>query len=102
MKKKTPKQLLAKQKKWWKEQVRSNWNNTCAKCGKSDGKLDTHHLFYGKELRWYDPIVGVLLCVRCHKFSDSSAHRGGLLFYSWFFTEHKELSNKILDKIKGL
>ena len=99
MKKKTPKQLLAAQKKWWKAEVRKNWGNKCAKCGREGCKLDTHHLYYGKELRWYEPVVGILLCSNCHKLGLQSAHKGGFLFYSWLFHEHPDITRKLIELI---
>jgi len=85
----------------WKAQVRANWGNKCAKCGRSECKLDTHHLHYGK-LKWTEPIVGVLLCSSCHKFGLGSAHKGGLVFYDWFFKEHPLKAKKILELIKEI
>lgn len=99
MKRNKAKTLRNKLKKQWKEQVRKNWSNTCAKCGISGCKLDTHHLAYHKELKWIEPMIGVLLCSKCHKFGLSSAHKGGLLFYQWFFSAYPELVKEISDKI---
>ena len=94
--KKTAKNALVKN---WKVAVRANWNNKCAKCGRSECKLDTHHLYYGK-LKWTNPLIGILLCSGCHKFGLESAHKGGLVFYDWFFKEYPELSKEILELIK--
>jgi len=99
MKRNPVKTKLNKQKKWWKDTVRSNWSNKCAKCGKTNCKLDTHHLYYGK-LKWTEPRIGLLLCSSCHKLSNDSAHKGGLLFYQWFFENYKELVDNINTIIK--
>ena len=95
--KKTKKQRLLE--KDWKVAVRHYWGNKCAKCGREGCKLDTHHLYYGK-LKWTEPKIGVLLCSGCHKFGLGSAHKGGLVFYNWFFKEYPELSKEILGLIE--
>jgi len=88
-KKLTKKQLLSKQKKWWKETVRSDWNNKCAVCGREgeNNKLDTHHIIYG-ESKWTNSNLGILLCSKHHRFSYDSAHKGAFIFYRWFEKEY--------------
>lgn len=53
-----------------------NRDSECKWCGKSDGKLDAHHI-HGRGLfvRW-DSRNGLLLCYRCHNFRIHTDHEG--------------------------
>ena len=69
----------------WKINVRKHWNNKCAVWGKTNCKLDCHHIVSRsiKELR-HDVLNGILLCSGCHLFNRKlSAHKGSLLFIDW-------------------
>ena len=97
-KKKKPKSKLQKKREntcslyWrnkadaaWKAYIRHAFGFRCAICGKSEGKLDTHHLVSRDILHMrHDPDNGILLCVN-HHFRDRevSAHKGTIGFIVW-------------------
>lgn len=104
MKRNPKKTKLNKKKRLWKQAVRDNWGNECAKCKAKDCKLDTHHILYHQPLKWDEPQVGILLCSKCHKFSvEYSAHKCPFVFYQWLQEAHPHLCwtlNELLKDIK--
>jgi len=76
-----------------------NRNNRCAICGKSEGKLDCHHLVSRSVgvLR-HDPRNGILLCPLHHVYDSTlSAHKGTLLFFLRL-QEHEMVDLKYLTE----
>ncbi len=71
--------------KAWSLAVRARAGNACEICGAKEN-IQAHHLLD----RSYSPTRhelrnGIALCALHHKYSRfQSAHRGGLLFHSWF------------------
>lgn len=104
-KKKTPKlepkaRIRRRLFRLWSEKVQALHDNTCAISGIKRGEvvdgvpaiLDAHHLEDRKmcaALR-YDPLNGILLTKRHHKFGKNSAHRGQLWFAAWL-EKHRPL-----------
>lgn len=104
-KKKTPKlepkaRIRRRLFRLWSEKVQELHDNTCAISGIKKGDvvdgvpavLDAHHLEDRKmcaALR-YDPLNGILLTKRHHKFGKNSAHRGQLWFAAWL-EKHRPL-----------
>jgi hypothetical protein len=102
--------------KYWKNKAMKAWGeyihlkySSCAICGRSDGKLDAHHLISRKVVAFRnDPENGILLCFYCHKHDPRwSPHAGTLGFAEWLkenmpkkFQWWQENKNKIKRKIE--
>ena len=97
MPKKKKKEPLPKIKrkilKLWSEKVRSSTGNRCAICGMQAGdyyngvkqKIDAHHIEEKTtcaNLR-YDPLNGIPLCVRHHKWGKDAVHNSLIFFADW-------------------
>ena len=90
--------------KIWKSDIRRLWSDKCAVCGKSNCKLDCHHLISRTipEFR-HDNKNGILLCSGCHLFSKrNSAHSGSLVFHEWLRVTHPDIHNYLLNKLKTI
>jgi len=77
------KSLRNRAKKLWRQRVLERWNNKCVICGST--KLPNCHHIVPKEtfiLLRYDPINGIVLCPKHHKFNKFSAHKNPLWFVS--------------------
>lgn len=63
----------------WKVATHVMWNNACAFCGRTEGKLDAHHIMGRRPVIRYRPLNLILLCFQ-HHLGDSrcSAHGGGI------------------------
>ncbi len=74
-------------------------DKVCQRCGRSNTKLDAHHIFYKRFMatRW-DPQNGILLCFNpCHKFGENSAHQDIKGFRKWVKTKIGEVNFQILE-----
>lgn len=69
----------------WSEAVRLRDNNTCQKCGATNG-IDAHHVICKSVslLLRHDLRNGIALCNNCHTFGNESAHKNGLQFAKYF------------------
>jgi hypothetical protein len=68
----------------WSKEVRGQYDNKCAICG-CGGKIDAHHILdkmVFKELR-HDPLNGIALCPKHHKFSVEAVHNNPIFFIQW-------------------
>ena len=93
----------------WAEVVKDRAHSKCEVCGEPDSKahpLNAHHIMPRQNFSGlrFDPMNGVALCPKCHKFGKFSAHKGGIWFGSWLsanrFDRYKhcmELVDKELD-----
>ena len=68
-----------------REKTLERFNNTCQKCGRSDGKLVVHHIDFNECNNSKENLV--LLCGSCHaniaSFFAEKAKKEGVLF-EWF------------------
>lgn len=90
--------------KEWALAVKARDGNRCAICG-STGLLNAHHILPAKaypKLRT-DGRVGILLCIKCHKWSRKAAHSNGFWFTCWMM-EHRprqfEFCKAHMDDVK--
>jgi 5-methylcytosine-specific restriction endonuclease McrA len=68
----------------WSAKVHST-GNKCECCGKTNCRLEAHHIFTRarRSTRW-DLVNSLLLCSNCHKFSATlSAHTAPRAFFQW-------------------
>lgn len=90
----------------WKNEIKKA--NFCEKCGvdfrilKANGKVrykHPHHIISEGAVReTYKELIddlknGILLCARCHKLSNDSAHEGGFEFTFWLAKNKPEQYN---------
>src|SRR5512135_3464896 len=91
--KKTPaKTLRNTADRLWKEAIRLKAGNKCEVCGKSDGRLQAHHIFTREiyHLRHFMS-NGVLLCFTHHTGSpQESAHQNPDNFRDWLIKQNGE------------
>ena len=74
-------------------------DKVCQRCGRSNTKLDAHHIFYKRfrATRW-DVLNGILLCYNpCHKNGEDSAHQDPKGFNKWVKTKIGEYNYQILE-----
>jgi hypothetical protein len=79
--------------KLWSEKVRSSTGNRCAICGLQGGechngvkqKIDAHHIEEKTTCGYlrYDPLNGIPLCVRHHKWGKDAVHNSPVFFINW-------------------
>jgi hypothetical protein len=84
------KKLRNKCKKLWREKVLARWGSACVVCGET--KMPNCHHIIPKEmfpLLRYDPIDGIVLCPRHHKYGKFSAHRNPLWFVDILISKMK-------------
>lgn len=69
--------MNSREYKDWKFGVRAKFNNQCADCGTSEGRLDSHHIKDKKNFPelMFDINNGKLLCFSCHKKTSNYARR---------------------------
>ena len=86
--------------KIWRDHVLYRWPS-CAICGKTDGRLNAHHLIPRefKEFRW-DVDNGMTLCVSHHTFGKLSAHKNPMWFVMWMHKYQRDRLTWIYDKLR--
>lgn len=72
----------------WSEVVKAKYEHKCAICGEPDSKehpLNAHHIMPRQNFSGlrFNPMNGIALCPKCHKFGKYSAHKGGVWFAWW-------------------
>lgn len=88
----------------WAEIVKAKSGRKCAICGEPDSKehpLNAHHIMPRQNfsaLR-FDPINGIALCPKCHKFGKFSAHKGGIWFADWLYKNEKPRYVYLINEI---
>ena len=52
----------------WRDEVFEKYSGKCVACGRSDGRMETHHLasFHSNPDKRFDVSNGVVLCFACH------------------------------------
>ena len=98
-----PKSKLQKKKNlpnstYWKKKALEKWaeyihqQKYCSICGKSNTKLEAHHLISKKVKQFRNDIQnGILLCSYCHKWNPvCSPHAGALGFAEWLINNMPE------------
>jgi hypothetical protein len=89
-----------KQLKEWSLIVRKN--RICEKCGKTNCKLDSHHLISKTFIPLsLDVRNGCCLCSGCHTFGIESAHKGSIMFVEWFKNHRPKDYEYILNFYKN-
>lgn len=78
----------------WSEVIKTTFHHKCAVCGEPDSKdhpLNAHHIMPRQNFSGlrFDPLNGIALCPKCHKFGKFSAHKGGIWFADWL---HENMS----------
>lgn len=74
--------------KKWRSAVFEKYSGKCLACGRSDGRMETHHLvpYHADPDKRFDVSNGVVLCFACHvKFHKDCGWRDNTpeQFYSW-------------------
>ena len=74
--------------KHWRAAVFEKYNGKCLACGRSDGRMETHHLvpYHADESKRFDVSNGVVLCFACHvQFHKDCGWRDNTpeQFYNW-------------------
>lgn len=97
----------------WKDTIKNA--NFCEKCNvdfripKVNGELrkkHPHHIISeGAVLETYHDLIddvknGILLCARCHKLANDSAHEGALEFIYWLMNNKKEQYDYLIEYLK--
>ena len=80
----------------WSQVVRQQWGH-CAICG--NPRTEAHHLI-GRSRRAtrYEPMNGIALCAKHHKFStELSAHGAPLAFAEWLQQCHPVIAAWVAD-----
>jgi len=91
--------------KEWSKIVMERDGNKCAICGSTE-MLNSHHILdkiHYKELQT-DPNVGIVLCVRHHKYGKYAAHFNAIWFSEWIRIHRPEQYAWLLihaDSIEG-
>jgi 5-methylcytosine-specific restriction endonuclease McrA len=87
--------------KKWSLIVRARDKNKCQICG-STKNLNAHHII-PKENHdlMFEPMNGICLCVKCHKFGLASAHKNGFYFISWLAKNRPIQYNILFEYIFG-
>jgi 5-methylcytosine-specific restriction endonuclease McrA len=85
--------------KEWGRMIRARDGNKCQMCGETR-LLNAHHII-PKELRElsFEPMNGISLCVRCHKWGMWSAHKNGFYFAGWLKINKPEQYKFLLNKV---
>jgi hypothetical protein len=80
----------------WGRTVLSDWNHTCAVCGK--GATDAHHIVPRQHYATrFDLLNGIGLCSRCHIWSPESPHQNAVLWLEWLAEFQPELHHRYID-----
>jgi predicted restriction endonuclease len=74
----------------WRIKVKERAGYRCEICGKSNCKLDPHHIITRKNLttKW-DLHNGVCLCCGCHTLKGRLSAHGDPLFFTAWLLEHR-------------
>ena len=86
----------------WSKKVRERDRFKCAMCGRTECRLQAHHILpkkYWPE-HMYDLSNGICLCPRCHAFCKTSAHQSGIYFAIWLSKNRSEQYADILKLIQ--
>lgn len=111
---KKDKRSLSKRKEdvlssYWLKKADTIWSKyirrkgICEICGATEN-LNAHHLipWENKETR-HNPLNGIALCPRCHKWDNLfSAHQGCIFFSNWLKNNKKEQYYFVILKTKEL
>ena len=84
----------------WSKSVRDR-DKKCSICG-SEVYLQAHHILdkrYFKE-NMYDIGIGILLCVKCHKWGKYAAHTNALFFSKWLENNRPDQYNYCMQIVK--
>jgi len=82
---------------YWKNKADKAWvewmhrtYDCCAVCGRTDGKLDAHHLISRSNVSTrHSKMNGIMLCANHHRLSaECSPHKGPVGFVNWLM-KHK-------------
>jgi hypothetical protein len=92
--------------KEWREKV-INRDGKCIICGKSEGRLNAHHLIPWQFSKYRTKLEnGITLCVHHHTLGKFSAHKNPLWFAKWMrenrygtFYKIMEIFNEIGDNL---
>lgn len=86
--KESTKTITTRLYRMWSDIVKYMFDNHCAICHEPDSKehpLNAHHIMPRQNFSGlrFNPINGIALCPKCHKFGKYSAHKGGIWFSEW-------------------
>jgi len=83
----------------WRAKVKERAGYRCEVCGRSNCKLDPHHIITRKNLtlKW-DLRNGCCLCCGCHTLNKLSAHGDPLFFIDWLKTHRLDDYNYLMVK----
>lgn len=86
--------LREKADQLWSYAVQERWGWRCAVCGRTDGKLDAHHLVpRGHYATRYLLCNGICLCFQCHTADkDYSPHENAAGWTGWLEENHPEIA----------
>ena len=89
MTKKEMKRLEKKERnkldKKWREMIKIEFGNKCIVCGSTE-RLNCHHILPREDKRFrHEPLNGILLCAKHHKWSiEMSPHKNPFAFYHFY------------------
>ena len=85
--------------KLWAKHVKQR-DKCCQICGKTDGRLHTHHIIPKQFIKYkYDITNGILLCFQHHVMTRLSVHQNAIWFSEWMRKNRPEQFKQIMERL---